>query len=160
MKELTREQLERDMHIIVRDGAFYVYKNMEDYKPLRIYTRTTQHKYGKDVTYAYIAPYDYATKKSHIISYHRFLYAWHYGKVPATHDVDHIDGDTMNNNIENLQLLTRKDNLARRQGFKNQYQIKNRLKAMEVYINTLMRENNKLYQDICEKQEKTDKNNC
>ena len=149
MKQLTREQLEKNMHVMFTDGEFFVWNKKEEIKPLRVYIRTKKHKYGKDVTYAYIAPYDYETKKAHIISYQRFLYAWHHGNVPATHDVDHIDGDTLNNSIENLQLLTRKENLAKRKGCRNQYEVKNRLKAMNVYLNTLIRENNALYQDLC-----------
>ena len=52
---------------------------------------------------------------------HRLVYAWFIGYVPANMDVDHIDGDTLNNDLSNLQLLTRKENLAKREGFKNQW---------------------------------------
>lgn len=50
----------------------------------------------------------------------RIVYAWYYGTCPAELDVDHIDNDPFNNSIDNLQLLTRKDNLSRRKS-RNQY---------------------------------------
>ena len=52
---------------------------------------------------------------------HRLLYAWYIGYVPANMDVDHIDNNSQNNDLSNLQLSTRKDNLAKREGFKNQW---------------------------------------
>ena len=52
---------------------------------------------------------------------HRLLYAWYIGYVPANLDVDHIDNNSLNNDLSNLQLSTRKDNLAKREGFKNQW---------------------------------------
>ena len=52
---------------------------------------------------------------------HRLLYAWYIGYVPANMDVDHIDNNSLNNDLSNLQLSTRKDNLAKREGFKNQW---------------------------------------
>ena len=36
-------------------------------------------------------------------------------------DVDHIDNNSQNNDLSNLQLSTRKENLAKREGFKNQW---------------------------------------
>lgn len=49
---------------------------------------------------------------------HRVIYAKHYGEIPQDMDVDHIDNNRMNNRIENLQLLSRADNVrkAMRQG--------------------------------------------
>jgi hypothetical protein len=45
---------------------------------------------------------------------HRVIYVWQFGVDPAELDVDHIDDDPTNNNIWNLQLLTRKDNNFKR----------------------------------------------
>ena len=55
------------------------------------------------------------------MTYHRFIYIWYKGSIPAGYDVDHIDNDSLNNDISNLQLLTRKENLAKRGKGINQY---------------------------------------
>lgn len=40
----------------------------------------------------------------------RVVYAWFHDICPADLDVDHIDNNPFNNNVNNLQLLNRKDN--------------------------------------------------
>ena len=44
---------------------------------------------------------------------HRVLYAWFKGNIPRNYVVDHIDEDKSNNKLDNLQLLSRKDNLTK-----------------------------------------------
>lgn len=51
----------------------------------------------------------------------RVIYAWFYGVCPGNMDCDHIDNNSLNNNLDNLQLLTRQENLAKRKGYRNQY---------------------------------------
>lgn len=51
----------------------------------------------------------------------RLMYAWHRGIAPANMDVDHKDGNSLNDHISNLQLLSRQENLAKRKGHMNQY---------------------------------------
>lgn len=71
-----------------------------------------KHPYGKPCMYkAYLF---HENGKGYTISEHRLVYAWFKDDIPAKYDVDHIDGDTMNNSLDNLQLLTRKENLAKR----------------------------------------------
>lgn len=41
------------------------------------------------------------------ITFHRFVYECFHGTIPDKYDVDHIDGDKLNNSIDNLQALTR-----------------------------------------------------
>lgn len=38
---------------------------------------------------------------------HRYVYAYFFGKIPKGMHIDHIDGDRDNNDISNLQCLTR-----------------------------------------------------
>ena len=41
---------------------------------------------------------------------HRVVYAWHKGYIPANMQVDHLSGDRNDNSIENLRLVTNKEN--------------------------------------------------
>ncbi len=42
---------------------------------------------------------------------HRFIWAWHGNSLEPNQDIDHIDGDGLNNRIENLRPTSRKQNL-------------------------------------------------
>lgn len=44
---------------------------------------------------------------------HRVIWELHNGPVPDGLEIDHIDADKSNNRIDNLQLLTRKENLRK-----------------------------------------------
>ena len=51
----------------------------------------------------------------------RAIWAWHKGICPARMDVDHINNDSLDDRLDNYQLLTRSENLAKRKGNVNQY---------------------------------------
>jgi len=36
---------------------------------------------------------------------HRLIYETHYGKIPQGYDIHHIDGNKLNNNIDNLEMI-------------------------------------------------------
>lgn len=44
----------------------------------------------------------------------RLYYIWHKGDIPPEMDIDHLDNDSFNNHLDNLQLLTHKENLYKR----------------------------------------------
>ncbi len=44
---------------------------------------------------------------------HRLVWKTFIGKIPKGKEIDHIDGDTSNNSVDNLQTLTRRENLLK-----------------------------------------------
>lgn len=56
-----------------------------------------------------------------LMTLQNIVYAWFKEPIPDGYDIDHIDGDTLNNDLSNLQMLSRKENLAKRKGAKNQW---------------------------------------
>ena len=93
-------------------------------KPIK---RTVNHKYGKPKVY-----YNYTiqsvgdfyktkngTNKKYVeypmvLPISRVYYCAKYGIIKKNMDIDHINNNTFDNRIENLQELTRKENLAKR----------------------------------------------
>ena len=96
-----------------------------------------RHEYGTNRNYPYVALSDkeapkvtctayYATKdgvkhpykswryKTILVPVSRCVYVWHVEDIPAGMDCDHINGDPFDNRVENLQILTRKENLMKR----------------------------------------------
>jgi len=47
---------------------------------------------------------------------HRLIWAWHGYSLGPNQDIDHIDGNSLNNRIENLRPTSRKQNLENRKG--------------------------------------------
>lgn len=72
-----------------------------------------ERKFGKPMTYMYIGWY--YKGKQFATSFSRLVYAWFNGDIPeGNYDIDHIDNDTLNNNPENLRLVTHKENIQKR----------------------------------------------
>lgn len=113
-RTVTRDQLEElGITDVKEDGTVYgIRKGVERViSPIVI---TAKHKYGKDMKYPAIEFYDSKTKKQFNIILSRLVFAWFHGLCPNYSDVDHIDNDPFNNSIDNLQLLTRKQNINKR----------------------------------------------
>ena len=61
--------------------------------------------------YKYFSLYAINTQKSYSVS--RFVYECFKGNIPDDKVVDHIDNNKINNKINNLQLLTNKENIRK-----------------------------------------------
>ena len=66
---------------------------------------------NRDKGYQYFSLFIYNTKKSYLVS--RFVYECFKGEIPVDKDVDHIDSNKKNNSINNLQLLSHKENVRK-----------------------------------------------
>lgn len=127
-EELTKEQLIADGIRVVRvDGEDQVWG--KNGCKLKYRETCSPHKYQTNSkTYYSILMYKGCYKvnnqyKSRYKNYsvNRVIYAWYHGLTPADMEVDHIDNNPHNNNIENLQLLSKTDNLKKKRLSKNQF---------------------------------------
>lgn len=124
---LTKEKLQSlgvtDV-VCNEDGTVEVYVN-GNLKKQSVLRKT--HPYGKTMEYLSVPLLDrtqkiyrpdlgkgYWTYKTCNITVNRLVYAWFKGEAPKDRDIDHIDGNTFNNHIDNLQAVTRQFNLAKR----------------------------------------------
>ena len=90
---------------------------------------TGKHKYGAKKDYICVGLVITGINGDKIqrsFGLHNVIYAWYKGELPLGYDVDHIDGDSLNNNIDNLELVTHEENLKRRRikGVNQWYYIK------------------------------------
>lgn len=135
MKELSREILEKaGIYVeedpnetcgykIIRYGRKAGRAKEKTWQKLSPSLNAKYHKYSGKMNWYWILGYS-QNGEPKAYPLHRLVYAWFIGYVPSNMDVDHIDGDTLNNNLSNLQLLSRAENLAKRKGFKNQWDSK------------------------------------
>ena len=61
--------------------------------------------------YLYFFAYNEKGRKNYSIS--RFVYECFYGEIPNDKQVDHIDNNKYNNRLDNLQLLSCKENIKK-----------------------------------------------
>jgi len=92
-----------------------------------IYLAKCNHKYSTDRFYPMVSLKIYGQYKTIILS--NLVWMWEVGEI-GDYDIDHIDGDPMNNSLDNLQKITHKENLEKRKGEKNQWKfIKDMMKS-------------------------------
>lgn len=80
----------------------------------------TYHKWSDRVQYYWLIGFNYKGA-NYFYPFHRLVYAWYHGETPVGYDIDHINGDSLDNDINNLRPITRKENLAKRHGHKCKY---------------------------------------
>jgi len=117
-----------DLNIEVKtteEGKHEVYRNGTKMKR---YLLNTYHKYGKTISYYGYSIYygrietpdGFRYRQNNILE-HVIMWLWFKGDIPEGYDVDHINNKTLDNNLENLQLLTRAENLRKRGIGRNKY---------------------------------------
>ena len=120
--KLTKNYFETNCGVIETESGFLRWSNRSKvYIPLRFTINTKKHEYGSDKQYVFCGFYDKIEKKGFSIPYHRFLWIWKHGEIPENYDIDHIDGDSLNNDISNLRAISRSENLKGRKGKSNQH---------------------------------------
>lgn len=50
-------------------------------------------------------------KKNYQIYMHRLVWFWYYGELPNDAEINHKDGNKANNKIENLEMITHRENI-------------------------------------------------
>ena len=81
-------------------------------RQIKVRTAICKHPYGTDKGYPTIT--FSVDSKARSMTLARFLHAWFVGPVNSDMDVDHIDNDPFNNEIGNLRLVTRGENIRKR----------------------------------------------
>lgn len=86
-------------------GDVFSYKQ---YKPKQLkQQKVLQSKKG----YFQVRLYDEGDSKFHYV--HRLVWETFVGEIPSDKQIDHIDGDTSNNHISNLELVTGRENIKK-----------------------------------------------
>ena len=116
----TKEFLINNCKVFEKEGELWL-NGKYKVRPIKYSITTTKHKYGKDMSYEVAILYNYETKKYISYTKQQLLYIWYKGDIPKGYDIDHIDNNPLNNDINNLQLITRAENLRKRKVQSNQY---------------------------------------
>ena len=123
---LTKEDLVRNGYFVEGEKVFRNTSN--GVREIKQQIIVSKHKYGLEKLYIYLTLFIDTINdgKQRLFGLHNVIYAWYKGELPLGYDVDHIDNNPLNNNIDNLQLLTHEENLKRRRikGVNQWYYIK------------------------------------
>lgn len=121
-KPLTKKELQDlgIMNVYKKNGEWVVLRywyqgsrKEKDFVEIPISQARRKHVYRPDKYYPKVS---FCAKQKHYsIALSRLLYVWFKGDITEPGmQVDHIDNDPYNNELDNLQLLTIKENLAKR----------------------------------------------
>jgi DNA-directed RNA polymerase specialized sigma subunit len=93
------------MYTITKKGDIFSYKQKKKRKLKQ--QKASQSKKG----YFQVRLFNEEFKKGKLFYVHRLMYETFVGEIPEDREIDHIDGDTSNNNIDNIQILSRRENI-------------------------------------------------
>lgn len=124
---LTKQDLIDNGYFVEGEKVFKQRSN--GVREIKQHTIINKHKYGEEKNYIYVSLRIERLSRGHRqtpIGLHNVIYAWYKGEVPLGYEVDHLDGDSFNNKIDNLELVTHEENLKRRKikGVNQWYYIK------------------------------------
>ena len=111
-KELTKEYLQKlGITNITQDGK-HIYFGKNEAKQYMISSGYLAiNAYDKDI-HKIVYPITKSRSAGTIsIPVHRAVYAWYHGSTVENKDIDHINDIKTDNRIENLQVLTHKENI-------------------------------------------------
>lgn len=123
-KGLTKKELEEmgivevrwnkylETWVVTREWHKNNSKTKIERKQLVIGDVFSRHKYTRDRSYPKVS-FSYKNKPV-AITLSRLVYVWFIEDIPDGCVVDHIDNNPENNKLDNLQLLTIKDNIDKR----------------------------------------------
>lgn len=98
------------MYTITKEGDVYSYKIKSKGKRRLKQQKATQSPKGYYQVRLFGPQGD---KKGRLFYVHRLVYEAFLGDIPEGKQIDHIDSDTSNNSVENLQILTPRQNMAK-----------------------------------------------
>ena len=121
-KSITREELEEmgivevspdgDSWRIVREWYKNNSKTIKETRTLPIYVIKGKAKYVQPKEYLKVS-FSYKGEQRDL-PLHRLVWAWCRGPVPEGYEIDHINNNSFDNRLENLQLLTTYENKKKR----------------------------------------------
>ena len=123
---LTKQDLIDNGYFLEGEKVFKQCSNgVREIKP-RIIARKTKYGNDKKYYYVFIRIKRYGEHKRVHFRLHIVIYAWYKGEVPLGYDIDHVDNNSLNNNINNLELVTHAENMRRcpNKGINHWYYIK------------------------------------
>lgn len=98
---------------------YLIHKTKKGFRLVKPHEVVTKHKYGKDLTYYYLA-FNYKNRVFNI-SVADFTYAYHGKFLEEGQELDHIDNDPSNNVFDNLKAVSHSDNIKKRGIGRNKY---------------------------------------
>lgn len=109
--QLTQKELREQFDVKILGYNQYDITNKLIGNKAYIGNATTKHKYGKTLTYKVIAIK--INNKWTTTTLQKFLYIYFFGEYDSSLEVDHINDNPFDNDLNNLQLLTKDDNLKK-----------------------------------------------